>query len=202
MLKKKTPPPKSSPVRAAREKPAPVPSRGGRVAASSEGSVGIAQRDGSPQQQLKLFEQAIRAFRAGKFGPARELFGDVIKGPSKEMAHNAELHVRMCDRRLEKPPMEFRTRDDHYDYAVERINARDLAPAIQHLETALRLDPKADHVYYALGLCCGLTGDLVGAYENLKRAIDLQPRNRLVARQDPDFASFAHQAPISDLLFR
>ena len=29
------------------------------------------------------------------------------------------------------------------------------------------------------------------AYENLKRAIDLQPRNRLAARQDPDFAAMA-----------
>jgi hypothetical protein len=56
-------------------------------------------------------------------------------------------------------------------------------------------------VLYALAACQGLAGDLPGAYENLKRAIDLQPRNRLAARQDPDFAALADQPAFARLLY-
>jgi hypothetical protein len=43
--------------------------------------------------------------------------------------------------------------------------------------------------------------DQQGACENLKRAIDLEPLNRLRAKQDADFASISQQAPLDQLLF-
>jgi len=48
--------------------------------------------------------------------------------------------------------------------------------AVEHLETALRLAPGSDHIHYALALALGLAGDVSGAYENLRRAIELEPR--------------------------
>jgi tetratricopeptide (TPR) repeat protein len=153
------------------------------------------------QAQLKSFEQAIRLFHARKFEEARDLFTKAVNGPNREMGHNAELHIRMCNRRLEKPVVEFKTAEDHYNYGVALVNARNLADAQQHLETALKLEPNADHVYYALALCKGLSDDIDGAYENLKRAIDLEPRNRISARQDADFATFSNQPQIQQLLF-
>ena len=65
----------------------------------------------------------------------------------------------------------------------------------------MKLQPDADHVYYALALCKGLSGDIDGAYENLKRAIDLEPRNRISARQDADFGGFSTNPQIQQLLF-
>ncbi len=65
----------------------------------------------------------------------------------------------------------------------------------------LQLRPDADHIFYIMARCRGLAGDGVGAYENLKRAIDLEPRNRAAARQDADFAALAARYPeIHDLL--
>ena len=58
-----------------------------------------------------------------------------------------------------------------------------------------------DHVLYALALAKGLAGDIDGAHEHLKRAIDLEPRNRISARQDADFATFSSQPRIQQLLF-
>ena len=46
-----------------------------------------------------------------------------------------------------------------------------------------------------------LNGDLTGAHEHLKRAIEIEPRNRLHARQDTDFAHLSHQAPFEALLY-
>jgi Flp pilus assembly protein TadD len=76
-----------------------------------------------------------------------------------------------------------------------------VAEARTHLEQALRLAPEADHIYYALALAQALGGDLAGAHENMKRAIELEPRNRIMARQDADFAALANQPPFNVLLY-
>jgi len=50
-------------------------------------------------------------------------------------------------------------------------------------------------LYVISALGCGFAGDGNGACENLKRAIDLEPRNRILARQDPEFSALASQFP-------
>ena len=151
--------------------------------------------------QLKAFENAVRLFHTAKFAEARELFAKAVAGPNREMAHNAQLHIRMCERRLQKPVIDLKTAEEHYNYGVAMINARNLVEAQQHLEAALKLEPAADHVFYALALCRGLAGDIDAACHNLKRAIDLQPRNRITARQDADFGGFSAHPQIQQLLF-
>jgi Flp pilus assembly protein TadD len=76
-----------------------------------------------------------------------------------------------------------------------------VAEARAHLEQALRLAPGADHIYYALALAQALGGDLASAYENMKHAIELEPRNRIMARQDADLAPLASQPPFDALLY-
>ena len=63
------------------------------------------------------------------------------------------------------------------------------------------MEPRADHVHYAMGVCLGLSGDAAGAYDSLKRAIELHPRNRMVARQDSDFDAIRHQPQFNRLLY-
>jgi Tfp pilus assembly protein PilF len=123
-----------------------------------------------------------------------------MKGADRAVAHRAGLHAGICERRLE-PGMELNTPEDHYNYAVTLMNTREFVAAQQHLRTALEANASADHVLYALAACQSLAGDLPGAYENLKRAIDLQPSNRVAARQDPDFASAAGQATFARLFY-
>jgi Flp pilus assembly protein TadD len=63
------------------------------------------------------------------------------------------------------------------------------------------MSPAADHIHYALALAQALDGDLSSAHQNLKRAIELEPRNRLIARQDADFAPLANQPPFDSLIY-
>jgi Flp pilus assembly protein TadD len=84
---------------------------------------------------------------------------------------------------------------------VALINSRNLPEARTHLEKALEMSPAADHVHYALALAQALAGDLANAQQNLKRAIELEPRNRLIARQDADFAPLANQPPFDALIY-
>lgn len=169
------------------------------TATSGSVSAAAVQAAKSPDQ-LHLFESGIRLFREGNFQEARELFRKAAAGPDRGIAHRAELHARMCDRRCEKPVQVPNTVEDHYNYAVAMINVRNLEQARNHLRAALQIDLGADHVYYALALCEALSGNLSLAYDSLKTAIDLQPRNRVAARQDVDFAPFVHQTPIDRLL--
>lgn len=172
----------------------------GKSVASESGATTVPQPI-HPPNQLAAFEAAMKLFHAQKFHEAREHFRAAINGLDGAIAHSAELHIRMCERRLSAQVITLKTGEEHYNYAITRINARELGTARQHLQKALKQEPNADHVYYALALCCVLSGDLQGAYENLKRAIDIQPRNRITARQDADFTGISRQCPLNRLLF-
>jgi len=200
-VKKKTPMPKSAEKRNLPEaSPAHEGKNGqtGRVAPGGKtGSAGPARPEPG---QMESFEEGMRLFHARQFQRAREFFMQAMRGPDRAVAHRAGLQVRMCEQRLESARPVLNTPEEHYNYAITLINSRDLAAAQKHLRAALEEDSAADHVLYALAACHSLSGDLQAAYENLKRAIDLQPRNRLAARQDPDFAAMAEHPAFVRLL--
>jgi tetratricopeptide (TPR) repeat protein len=151
--------------------------------------------------QAEAFESAVRLFHSGQFRAARDLFQRAARGSSREVAHTALLHARMCERRLGAPEPAPKSAEDHYNYAVALVNQRRLETAEQHLQQALAQAPDSDHLYYVLALCRGLGGDLAGAYTHMKRAIELHPRNRMAARNDPDFAEIGQQPPLAELLY-
>ena len=151
--------------------------------------------------QLAAFEAAMKLFHARQFTEARVLFRQAAAGAERDVAQRAQLHIAMCDRRLQQTTVSFATAEECYNYGVALINARNVAEARTHLEKALAIAPGSDHILYALALAQALSGDLANAQENLRRAIELEPRNRIIARQDADFAPLAHQAPLRALLY-
>jgi tetratricopeptide (TPR) repeat protein len=151
--------------------------------------------------QFTSFEAGMKRFHARQFKEARELFALAIRGPERDVGNRAQLHLAMCDRRLQQITVSLGSAEDYYNYGVALINSRNLPEARAHLEKALEMSPSADHVHYALALAQALSGDLVNAQQNLKRAIELEPRNRLIARQDADFAPLANQPPFDALIY-
>jgi tetratricopeptide (TPR) repeat protein len=202
-VKKKTPMPKSAEKRNAGEA-SPVQDgkngQTGRTPATGRTDYAALPTQARPGQ-MQCFEEGMRLFHARKFQQARESFRRAMGGPDRAVTHRAGLHAQMCEQRLESAGPVLNTPEEHYNYAVTLINSRDLAGAQKHLRAALGADSTADHVLYALAACQSLGGDLQAAYENLKRAIDLQPRNRLAARQDPDFAAMAEHPAFIRLLY-
>jgi tetratricopeptide (TPR) repeat protein len=151
--------------------------------------------------QYDAFERAIQLLHKRNFRESKDLFEKARNGPNLEIAANAATHVRMCERRLAAPLPEPKSAEEHYDYAIALINLRDLEPAGRHLEIALKMEPRADHIHYAMGVRLALSGDAQGAYDSLKRAIELQPRNRMVARQDSDLDGISHHPRVAKLLY-
>jgi tetratricopeptide (TPR) repeat protein len=150
--------------------------------------------------QIQSLEQGLRLFREQRFAEARQHFEAAARGPQAPVRLTAKTHLSVCERRLQRPALALESADDHYNYGVERLNARDLPAARKHLEIALALRPGSEYILYAFAATLALSGDIPGAYENLKRAIEIHPRNRNAARQDPDFAGIVH-SPIFAQLF-
>jgi tetratricopeptide (TPR) repeat protein len=200
-VKKKTTMRKNAEKRSVQE-PSPVQdARNGLTGRVAAGVSAAAPPLGKGPSQMDSFEEGIRLFHARKFQQARESFLVAARGPDRTVSHRAGLHARICEQRLQSGSPVLNTPEEHYNYAITLINSRDLATAQKHLRAALDVDPSADHVLYALAACQSLGGDLQPAYENLKRAIDLQSRNRLAARQDPDFAALAEHPAFIRLLY-
>ncbi len=158
-------------------------------------------RPPTEEQQREAYERAIGHFHQHDFQSAQRMFQVAGAGPSPAMAHSARVFEQMCARRLAGSELHLRNPEERYDYAITLVNKGRLEQAERLLIEAAAENPRGDHIYYALALCRGLRGDMHGAYVNLKRAIDLNPKeNRTRLRNDPDFAAMVQIPPLSDLL--
>jgi len=170
-----------------------APEPGAKNAAASPANNGA--------KQMASFESAMKLFHARKLKEARDLFQQAANGPEADVAQRSRLHIAMCDRRLQQAAVPLGSAEDYYNYGVALINSRNLAEARAHLEKGLQIDPGADHIHYALAVAQALSGDVQGAHDSLRRAIELEPRNRLTARQDTDLAPMANQPLFHSLLY-
>jgi tetratricopeptide (TPR) repeat protein len=188
------PAPKPAPKKAAPQKPAPKPKRPAPPPPPSPAQI-------LAEKLQQLYEEAIRLFYSQKYDRANALFQKIMQGPDRTLAHHAQVHANICAARLQRQPeVPLRTVEDHYNYAVTMMNVRKLEEATQHLETALRLAPQADHIHYALAATQALRGNPEGAYQRLKTAIELEPGNRQRARADADFLGIMGYPPVVALL--
>lgn len=175
------------------QKPAPEPTSAGDEKTAPEVPL-------TKERQMELYDRAMRLFHAGELAEAIDAFEAVLTGPSKEIAQAARLHQAACRKRLASREVVLVSPSEHYDYAVALINQRELDRALEHLEQALAGAQNGDHIHYALALCYGLKQDFDRAAAHLRRAIELNPRNRITARNDPDFQPLLERAGIRELL--
>lgn len=141
----------------------------------------------------------MEQFHAREFRRARDLFEKAASGPNREIVFAARTHQRMCEQRLEKSAPTLESADDHYNYGVALTNERRLEEARKHLEKAVSMR-SADHYEYALALCLGLAGEIDDAAAHLRRAIELDARNRVAVRNDADFGELLHHAAFQSIL--
>src|SRR5205807_1871404 len=76
---------------------------------------------------------------------------EVLKGPSKELADRARVHLKIVEQRM-KPAAEQnpRSAEDHYQRGVAMMNVGRWDEARESLDKARKAAPKADHIHYAL----------------------------------------------------
>jgi tetratricopeptide (TPR) repeat protein len=152
-------------------------------------------------QALQNYEAGLRAMQEHKLDKAKAYLQKVVTGPSKELADRASVHLNACNQPAEKIPTQFRSPEEHYDYAVSLMNVGDYVGAREHLEKLAKQAPKADYVAYGLAALDCLTGHVEESLRHLGEAIRYNPALRFQARNDSDFQNLAEDPRFTELLY-
>ncbi|HLF84229.1 MAG TPA: tetratricopeptide repeat protein [Blastocatellia bacterium] len=139
---------------------------------------------------VRAFEQALRLFNRQDFGTARSAFLSLLGkfAEQVEIVARARTYLAICEQRLARSPSVPRNLDALYNQGVFQLNRGNTAEAIELFEKALKVEPRADHVYYSLAAAYARLNDTPKAMEALRRAIGIRPVHRSHARRDLDFA--------------
>ena len=92
----------------------------------------------------------------------------------------------ICERQLEAQSDEPRTAQERLFAATLALNSGAYDRVVSYLSPLCEQDPENDHVQYMLGIALALRGELEEALPHLRRAVELNPDNRAIARNDPD----------------
>jgi len=128
------------------------------------------------------------------------LFRRAAAGDAVEIAHSAGMYERMCERRLAAATPGVQTPEEQYNYGIALLNQGRLREAEEHLRNAVGGNEAAGHYHYALALCSGLLGELALSARHLRRAIEIEPGNRIAALNDPDFQRMASHSVLREVL--
>jgi tetratricopeptide (TPR) repeat protein len=153
-------------------------------------------------QALQNYEAGLRALQEHKFEKAKPLFQKVLAGASKELTDRAAVHLSICNQHLERSTTaQFKSVEEHYDYAVSLMNVGDYVTAREHIEKLLKQSPKTDFVVYGLAALDCLTGHVEDSLKHLDEALHLNSGLRFQARNDSDFHNLAEDPRFTELLY-
>jgi tetratricopeptide (TPR) repeat protein len=153
-------------------------------------------------QALQNYEAGLRALQEHKFEKAKPLFEKVLAGPSRELTDRASIHLSICNQHLERSTtQQFKSVEEHYDYAVSLMNVGDYVTAREHIEKLLKQAPKTDFVIYGLAALDCLTGHVENSLKHLDEALRLNSSLRFQARNDSDFHNLAEDPRFTELLY-
>jgi tetratricopeptide (TPR) repeat protein len=152
-------------------------------------------------QAVQSYESGLRALQEHKFEKAKGHLQKVLTGPNKSLVDRAQVHILTCDKRMGSPALQFKSNEEHYDYAVSLINSGDYETASEQLEKLLKQNPKAEYVLYGLAALHCLTGHVEESLKILEEAIQVKPALRFQARNDTDFQNLAEDPRFTELLY-
>jgi len=153
-------------------------------------------------QALQNYEAGLRALQEHKYEKAKPLFQKVLAGPTKELTDRAAIHLSICNQHLERSATtQFKSVEEHYDYAVSLMNVGDYVTAREHIEKLIKQSPKTDFVVYGLAALDCLTGHVEDSLKHLDEALRLNASLRFQARNDSDFHNLAEDPRFTELLY-
>jgi tetratricopeptide (TPR) repeat protein len=153
-------------------------------------------------QALQSYETGLRAMQEHKFEKAKPHFQKVVAGSVKELIDRATVHLNTCTQHLERSvATQFKSPEEHFDYAVSLMNVGDYVTAREHLDKLLKQAPKADYVVYGISALDCLTGHVEDSLKRLDEALRMNPQLRYQARNDSDFQNLAEDPRFTELLY-
>jgi tetratricopeptide (TPR) repeat protein len=172
------------------------------AATSRKKSVSLAAKaDARLNAAFLHYQAAVQLLQQGKFDRALAAFEKLHSEAPSEIKERCRVYIATCQRQLAKPNLSFPTPEEHFDFAVARLNNGYFEEARDHFNNILAQVPDADYVFYGLALLNAVTGQSQDCLTNLSRAIELNPKNRLQARVDNDFQGMLDDPRFTELLY-
>jgi tetratricopeptide (TPR) repeat protein len=147
------------------------------------------------------YQTAVQLLQQGKYEKALAAFEKLLGEAPPQILERCQMYITTCQRQLEQHQLTFLTPEEHYDYAVSQLNTGYYEEAREQFNSILATHPDADYAFYGLALLDAITSRAQSCLENLTRAIELNPRNRLQARVDNDFQSMVDDPRFTELLY-
>jgi tetratricopeptide (TPR) repeat protein len=191
---------KTSPRKSIQSKPAATPRATGRKPRLS-----AAPPERTPHlEAMEAYERGLAALQQRKYGEAATLLQAVIDAypDEKELHERVHVYLTVCRRQalpLDATPETF---EERLYAATLAINAGAYDDGLARLEALAGESPDHDHVQFMLAVVHALRGDPAKAWPPLGRAIDLNPENRFLARQDADLESLRREPEFRQLVDR
>lgn len=162
------------------------------------------KRTGPNLEKLQAddYAAAVAFFNKGRYANALKRLQAVEKGPDSGLRHRSRVYIQICKQRTESDAVKLTTADDHYNYAIQLINDRELESVDKHLGLALKRSAKgrAGHIYYAMGVSAAMRDDADKAVASLKSAIEADPKLRIQAKGDSDWGAIAEDDRFAELV--
>lgn len=147
---------------------------------------------------VKVYEQGVQAMHKGNWKSARGHFQTVVDDTDRaQLRSRARRLLAVCDERLGGEGQDGA--DDPFLAAVYERNRGNLDEALSVCAAGGR-QSKDERFAYLAASVYALKGDEEGALKFLSLAIEMEPRNRVHAFYDPDFARLRGGAEFARLL--
>jgi tetratricopeptide (TPR) repeat protein len=147
------------------------------------------------------YQAAVQLLQQGKYEKSLAALEKLLPEAPMELQDRCRIYITTCKRQLEKGGLSFLTPEEHYDYAISQLNTGYYEEARDQFNNILTGHPNADYAFYGLAVLEAITGRVQGCLDNLSKAIELNPKNRLQARVDNDFQNMVDDPRFTELLY-
>jgi tetratricopeptide (TPR) repeat protein len=137
----------------------------------------------------------------GKYDKALAAFEKLLPSAPSEIVERTRMYISTCQRQMDRTNLAFQTPEERYDYAISQLNQGYFEEAREQFGGVIADAPQADYAFYGLAVLDSITGHPQDCLDNLARAIELNPKNRLHARSDNDFQSMVDDPRFTELLY-
>ncbi len=153
-------------------------------------------------EAIAIYETGVRALQRHDFSAGAEAFRQVLdRYPGeRELVERARLFLRVCERETAQRPEGPQTTAERVYAATMSLSAGDSDAALTHVQQALEHEPTSHRAHYMMAVIRSTRSENAMALEHLRRAIELNPENRALARQDADLDRLRQSPSVRALL--
>jgi len=153
-------------------------------------------------EAIAIYESAVRGLQRHDYVGAAAAFRQVLQRypEERELAERARLYLRVCERETAQRPAGPQTTAERVHAATMSLSAGDSDAALGHVQRALDQEPGSHHAHYMMAVIRSTRAENAAAVEHLRKAIELNPESRSIARNDADLEALRQSPTVRSLL--